>query len=96
MVLTPPNTYTFGPTISAGKGSISPFVHALFGGFRTSVSGLSGSANGFAMFLGGGIDAGMKHGLAFRVVQADWEILRSSGVTDRKNARVSTGIVLRF
>ncbi|HKN33458.1 MAG TPA: hypothetical protein VJX16_09485 [Terriglobales bacterium] len=90
------HTYTFGPTLSAGKGSISPFVHALFGGFHTTVSGISGSASGLAMFLGGGIDAGMKHGLVFRVVQADWEILRSSGVTDRKNARVSAGIVLRF
>jgi len=38
----------------------------------------------------------MKYGLVFRVVQADWEILRFSGVTDRKNARVSAGIVLRF
>src|SRR5207244_9741467 len=33
------HTYTFGPTLSAGKGSISPFVHALFGGFHTTVSG---------------------------------------------------------
>ena len=90
------HSYTFGPTISAGKGSISPFVHALFGGFYTTVSGSSGSTNGLAMFLGGGIDAGMKYGLVFRVVQADWEILRFSGVTDRKNARVSAGIVLRF
>jgi hypothetical protein len=90
------HTYTFGPTFSLGKGPISPFIHALAGGFHSTVSGISGSANGVAVFLGGGIDAGMRHGLVFRVVQADWEILHHSSVTNRENVRVSAGIVLRF
>jgi hypothetical protein len=47
------------------------------------------------MMLGGGIDAG--HGPpAFRVAQLDWMTTRFSGFTDRKNVRVSTGLVLRF
>ena len=90
------HTYLFGPTLSAGKGPISPFVHALFGGARISVSGAPGSANGFATALGGGVDAGMRHGIALRVIQLDWLVDHFSGVTDRKNVRASSGIVLRF
>src|SRR5207302_10289597 len=75
------HTYTFGPTLSAGNGSISPFVHALFGGFHTTGSGIAGSASGLARFLGGGVDAGMKHGVVFRVLQAEWQILSPGGVT---------------
>ena len=88
------HTYTFGPVISAGKGPISPFVHFLVGGGTASGAG---STSGLVMMAGGGIDVGGgHHGIAFRLVQADWMLTRFSGVTDKKNARISTGIALRF
>jgi hypothetical protein len=31
-----------------------------------------------------------------RAIQADWLVARFSGFTDKKNVRVSTGLVLRF
>jgi hypothetical protein len=86
-------TYTFGPKISAPLPVVKPFVHALFGGARLS-SG-SASINGFDMMIGGGADVG--HGIfAWRVVQFDWMSMRFNGVTNNKNVRVSTGMVLRF
>lgn len=87
------HTYTFGPVVSAHLPIAKPFVHALFGGATASGGGTS--FTGFDMMLGGGLDVG--HGpLAWRLVQADWMITRFSGFTDKKNTRVSTGIVLRF
>ena len=87
------HTYTFGPEVHAHLPLVKPFAHALFGGARASAAGVG--TNGFDMMLGGGIDAG--HGpLAFRVAQFDWMTTRFSGFTDRKNVRVSTGLVVRF
>ena len=87
------HTYTFGPVISAHTPVVQPFAHALFGGATASGGG---SQTGFAMFYGGGLDAGMRHGLAFRVVQVDWMVLRFSGVTSKNNVRLSTGVVIKF
>jgi len=86
------HSYMFGPVLSAGKGPISPFVHALFGG--STLSG-GGSTTGFSMALGGGLDIGGGH-LAFRAVQADWLYDRFAGVSVSKNFRASTGLVFRF
>ena len=87
------HTYTFGPEISLPAIFVKPFFHALFGGARSSAAGTS--TNGFDMMYGGGLDYGQGM-LAFRVVQIDWMVTRFSGVTDKKNLRASTGIVLRF
>lgn len=86
-------TYTFGPTVSTHKGSVSPFAHALFGGAHAG----SGSAgvNGMAMMFGGGLDFGKKK-FALRAVQFDWMPLRFAGITDKNNYRVNTGIMYRF
>ncbi len=92
-------TYTFGPTISGRKDApFIPFAHALFGGFHTSVDalGLSASANGFAMQIGGGVDARMSDKLAIRVGQFDWMSLRSNGGSSNNNIRYSAGVILRF
>lgn len=94
------HTFMFGPVFSYRKhDTFTPFVHALFGGDRLSAS-LSGvgsdATNGFAMALGGGTDVKISRNFAVRVFQADWVYLRFSGVGESKNARVSTGIVLRF
>ncbi len=86
-------TFTLGPKLTANLPVIKPFVHALVGGAR--ISGGGGGTTGFDMMLGGGLDAGHGH-LAWRVVQADWMLTRFSGFTDKKNVRVSTGLVLRF
>lgn len=87
------HTYTFGPVVSTHKGSFSPFVHGLFGGAHASAAGVGTS--GMAMMFGGGMDMGRKQ-VAFRLFQADWLITRFSGVTEKNNARVSTGILFRF
>jgi hypothetical protein len=92
-------TYTFGPVISARKDlPFIPFAHALFGGFHTSVDvlGVSGSTNGFAMQIGGGVDVRMSDKLAIRAGQFDWVSLRANGGSSNNNFRYSAGAVLRF
>lgn len=86
-------TYTFGPVVSTHKSSFSPYAHALFGGAHAGAGGLSDS--GMAMMFGGGVDFG-KHKLVLRAVQFDWMVLRFSGVSDKNNMRVNTGILYRF
>src|SRR6516225_9790588 len=63
-------TYTFGPVLTARLPVVQPFVHALFGGATISRQGVSDNA--FAMFLGGGLDLGLRRGIGIRLVQADW------------------------
>jgi len=87
-------TYMVGPTLSARTERVTPFVHALFGG--ASAGGGEGSANAFAMAFGGGLDVNAGNHLAWRMVQADWLLFRSGGETDKKNVRVSSGLVFRF
>lgn len=87
------HTYTFGPVVSMHKGAITPFAHGLFGGAHDSF--VVGGASGFAMMFGGGVDVGRKQ-FAFRVGQVDWLITRFSGITNKNNARVSTGVLYRF
>jgi hypothetical protein len=90
-------TYTFGPTFAVRKSeAVTPFVHALFGGFHASANFAGASTDGFAMMIGGGVDAKLSQHLALRAVQFDWVMLRDSGVTENKNVRVSTGLVFRF
>jgi hypothetical protein len=87
-------TYTVGPVFSARLPVVQPFVHALFGGM--TLSGNGGSDSGFAMLLGGGLDAGLRRGIGIRVLQADWISTRFSGNTFNRNVRVSAGIVVKF
>jgi hypothetical protein len=47
-----------------------------------------------AMTLSGGLDVGRRN-LAWRVMQANWLVTRTADIID-KNARVSTGLVVRF
>jgi hypothetical protein len=86
-------TYTFGPVVSTHTSSFSPYAHALFGGAHAASGGISNS--GVAMLFGGGVDFG-KRKLVFRAVQFDWMVLRFSGITDKNNMRVNTGILYRF
>ena len=87
-------TYTFGPVLTARLPVIQPFVHALFGGATFSSSGVSDSA--FAMFVGGGLDVGLRKGIGLRLVQADWLLTKFNDQTQDKQGRVSAGIVIKF
>ena len=92
-------TYTFGPVISGHKGKpFVPFAHALFGGFHTTVDvlGGSGSANGFAMLIGGGVDVNMSDKLSIRAGQFDWMSLHANGSSNNNNFRYSGGVVFHF
>jgi hypothetical protein len=93
-------SYTFGPTISAKHdGPVNPFVHFLFGGASATGSAVglgSASVNGFTMMAGGGVDAKLAPRFAVRLFQGDWIYYRFQGVSESKNVRISTGIVLRF
>ena len=99
------HVYTFmgGPTIASHSSkTFTPFAHALFGiaskKGSPEILGLSfstGSDNGFAMAVGGGVDINMSKNVAIRVIQADYIMDRVGGIRN-DNARVSAGIVFRF
>jgi opacity protein-like surface antigen len=92
------HTYTFGPRISYRKNEkVTPFAHALFGGanVKGSAFGVGASDSGFAMTLGGGVDAKINDNFAFRVAQFDYLMTRIQKDT-QNNFRLSTGIVIRF
>ncbi len=87
-------SYTVGPVLSARLPVIQPFVHALFGGVTTSGTGVNDNA--FAMFLGGGLDLGLRKGIGLRLVQADWLMTKFGDQTQKRQGRVSAGIVIKF
>jgi opacity protein-like surface antigen len=91
-------TYTVGPQVSYRKSErVTPFVHALFGGahFRSNALGTTFTDNGFAMYLGGGVDVKLTKSLALRAFQTDYALDRVSG-SNLNNFRFSTGLVFRF
>jgi opacity protein-like surface antigen len=87
----------FGPRITL-RGPLSVFGHALFGVARGNAGlfGATDSETAFGMAVGGGADInlGSQH-VAWRVVQVDYLMTRWSE-RSRNNARVSTGLVVRF
>ncbi|HJZ63298.1 MAG TPA: outer membrane beta-barrel protein [Candidatus Acidoferrum sp.] len=89
------HTAMAGPVFSYRKSErVTPFAHVLVGGAWASGGGIS--ENGFAMGVGGGLDVNLNKHVAWRLVQGDWLLFRAGGETDKKNARISTGIVFRF
>ena len=91
-------TYAFGPTITRRQERVNPFAHILLGGFRAAAGfgGSSTGTSGYAMITGGGIDVKAAPRIAVRVVQVDWIMWHTQGYTEKKNARISTGLVFRF
>jgi hypothetical protein len=73
---------------------VQPFVHALFGG--ATLSSGAGTDNTFAMFLGGGLDIGLRKGIGLRLVQADWLMTQFRQQTQNRQGRVSAGLVIKF
>ena len=85
-------TATFGPEISVPT-RISPFFHVLGGVGRIRIG--SATDTSFATTIGGGVDWRLVPFVSWRVVQIDDVRTRFFGSTQH-NARISTGIVLRF
>jgi len=86
-------TYMFGPRlILRNPLRINPFVQALAGGSRVSVSGVS--SNQFAFSVGGGVDLGLLPHMYLRP-QVDYVGLRNSGQT-LNCTRASIGVAIRF
>jgi outer membrane immunogenic protein len=81
-----------------------PFGQALFGlahgsGDLTPVTdGGPGSANVFAMTVGGGMDYSLTEGLSFRLINAEYLYTRfNNGTNNRQNnLRLAAGIVIRL
>lgn len=88
------HSYTVGPVLTARLPVVQPFVHVLFGGATLSGSGTS--TTDFAMMAGGGLDLGLRKGIGWRIIQADWLSTQFGGATNNKNFRVATGVVLKF
>jgi hypothetical protein len=86
------HTFLFGPEVS-WPARVSPFAHVLFGGAHVSSGGFSDTS--FAMAVGAGIDTRLVHGIYWRVIQGDY-LPTFFGNSRENNARLSTGIVVRF
>lgn len=87
-------TYTIGPVLSARLPVVQPFVHVLFGGARARIGGAHDHA--FAVLLGGGLDIGLRKGIGFRLVQADWLTTEFGNQVQDSQGRVSAGIVIKW
>ena len=86
------HSFLFGPQVSF-PARISPFAHVLIGGAHFSGGGATDTS--FSTAVGGGIDAKIKHGLSWRIIQGDYVMTRFFNDTQH-NGRLSTGIVFRF
>lgn len=83
----------FGPRLSASVGRFRPFAQAMLGVGHANANYVGTSA-AFATALGVGLDYRLMRVVAWRF-QGDYLHNRFFG-TRQENARVSTGIVLRF
>src|SRR5258708_6878230 len=87
--------YLFRPRGSyRASAPLTPFAHVLFGGQHFGGSG-GGSANSFAMALGGGADYKLTEHVALRLIQVEYLYTHFAG-TRQNNARIESGIVYRW
>ena len=86
------HTFLFGPQVNF-PARVSPFAHLLIGG--SHISGPGFSDTGFAMAIGAGVDTRLVGGVYWRVIQGDYLPTHLFGST-HNNARLSTGIVIKF
>jgi hypothetical protein len=101
------HTVLIGPRFSYRRHKqLTPFGHVLIGLSRMreesetefgdfGSSSFSASSTAFAAAIGGGLDVSINRRFALRLAQADYLITRFNGFTQH-NARLSTGIVVRF
>jgi len=76
-------SFLFGPRFSYRRHArVTPFGHLLIGGVSTTLGTgppgafVGGRAGGFAMTLGGGVDAKVNERLAFRLIQGEYFLTR--------------------
>ena len=87
-------TYTFGPRLAfAQDSSLVPFTQATFGVAR--LSALGAHANGFAAYLGGGMDWYATDHIGVRLIQLDAQLTRVSG-NNSSATRIAFGVVFRL
>lgn len=86
------HTFLFGPQVSF-PARVSPFFHVLIGGAHFSAPGFGDTS--FSTAIGGGFDMKVAPAISWRIIQGDYLLTRFGGST-QDNARISTGIVLRF
>ncbi len=87
--------YLFGPRVTyRSYGSFTPFAQVLLGGQHFGVTG-GGTANSFAMSLGGGADYKMTEHFALRLIQVEYLYTRFGG-SGQNDARIETGIIYRW
>jgi outer membrane protein OmpA-like peptidoglycan-associated protein len=95
------STVMVGPRIKFRQEHFEPFMQALFGLHRLSLSGL-GTDNRFGIVLGGGFDIPLTRIFSLRLIEADYvwahhdfrpTILTESNL---QGARLRSGIVLNF
>jgi opacity protein-like surface antigen len=87
--------YLFGPRVTyRSYGSLTPFAHVLFGGQHFASTG-GGTANAFAMALGGGADYKLTEHVALRFIQVEYLYTRYGG-NKQNDARIESGIVYRW
>lgn len=86
--------YLFGPRVTyRSYGKWNPFGQVLFGGHHLGTSG--GTANSFALTLGGGIDYKYNDHFYVRAIQVEYlntHLFNSS----QNNARITAGLVYTF
>jgi hypothetical protein len=102
------HTFAFGPTFALRGERVTPFAHLLLGGFHASAGasgfnfGLAGmpgfnvGLSGFAMLTGGGVDVRISKRVSARLFQLDWLLWEGADVTEKKNGRIASGIVIRL
>jgi hypothetical protein len=83
----------FGPRVWAPMGKVRPFAEAMLGVGHVNAN-VAGTDTAFATALGVGFDYRLIPAVAWRF-QGDYVHTRFFG-TGQNNARLSTGIVLRF
>jgi len=97
--------YLFGPRISYRHAKRwTPFAQFLIGGAHASGTlygttvGASGSANGFALSTGGGLDWNVARHVSVRLFQVEYLHTRlPNSVNDfQNNLRITAGVVFRF
>jgi len=87
--------FLFGPRATyRSSSSLAPFAQVLFGGQHFGGSG-GGTANSFAMSLGGGADYKLTEHVALRLIQVEYLYTHFGGVR-QNNARIESGIVYRW
>src|SRR5207244_12993662 len=83
--------FPFGTVIpDRNYGKWNPFGQALFGGQHLGTNG--GTANSFAMTLGGGMDYKYNDRFSLRVIQVEY-LYTHFGGAQQNNARIEAGLL---